>query len=160
MKADVPQAASDSLLRVRSNRSAGIWLGLWVVVSILAWSLAFTFRPAPPYKYTIKILHVLVFLPWSVASIRGWRALSRWSGSPRFEFASLVAVAALIELSEHWIPGHEPDWIGFSCSCLGATLAVLLIRESDRRSGKKCQVSQRVDPIQVCGRRAETLIQA
>jgi len=124
------------LARPRLSRPACGWMGLWVLASALAWSLAFTFSPPPAYKFTIKILHVLVFLPWSVAAIRSWRGLSGKPGDVRVELGALIAVAALVELSERWLPEHEPDWVGFSCSCLGAVLAVVLVRRSDRWRGR------------------------
>lgn len=127
---------SGLLPTIRLNRPAVFWLGLWVIASVLAWSLAYTFTPPPAHRYTIKILHVLAFLPWSVAAIRSWRELSGRPGDLRLEVGVLIAVAAVVELSERWVPGHEPDWVGFSCSCLGAMLAVVLVRRSDRPTAR------------------------
>lgn len=120
-----------SRLPNRANRSAWTWIVLWAAVSVLAWSLAFTFSPARPYKFTLKFLHVLIFLPWSIASIRGWRAISGRPANLRVELSAMFAAAGLIELAERWIPGHEPDWVGFSCSSLGVALAGWILRRCD-----------------------------
>jgi peptidoglycan/LPS O-acetylase OafA/YrhL len=97
-------------------------LTIWLLVSAVAWLLAFYF--APPSPVYIKTTHVVVFFVWTWPTLSLLRRIRRWPDSRRVEVGLLCIAAGLIELSEIWIPNHWPDLIGYTCSCVGVCLAV------------------------------------
>ena len=92
----------------------------WLLVSVTAWLLVFYLDP--PWAGFIKFVHVMVFFPWSLATMSLLRRMPAWIPNLWLEVIFCLAAAALIELSQLWIPDHAPDWIGYACNCLGVLL--------------------------------------
>jgi hypothetical protein len=83
----------------------------------------------------MRLLHIAVFVPWTLTLSATWRRMLRWSPRLARELTVAVLAAVVAEVLQTWLPPHVPDWQGLSASLAGVVLAgTILGRPSARET--------------------------
>ena len=85
----------------------------------------------------MRLLHIAVFVPWTLILSATWRRTLRWSPSLAGELTVAAIAAVLAEVVQTWLPGHIPDWQGLSAGLAGVALAGAILWRPKRKGDTK-----------------------
>lgn len=122
--ADQPEVLQDPAAARGRNRWCHVSLGSLVVVSVVAW-LMYAWA-AWPHHWQSRSMHVILFMPWTMAwhaTVRAWVSQEK---TYRPWLAGCIPVLAAFggeAVQFVWkASGHDPEWRGVACSLLGVGL--------------------------------------
>ena len=92
-------------------------------LAVTAAGLVIALRPLSFEPWQMRLLHIAVFVPWTLTLSATWRRTLRWPPSPVRELTVAAVVAITAEVLQTWLPPHIAEGQGLSASLAGVALA-------------------------------------
>lgn len=106
-------------------RRANWPMALFLIVTTLAWVAFFNEQYVAYTIWKIKLLHIAVFLPWTISVKQIWRKTILKKRNFSIEVGMPIAAAFVAEGIQAFTPSHTPDLPGLFASLLGVALATI-----------------------------------